>query len=165
MKITSLFSKNKTHFSLTNTHIFLLFLCKIPLFYTVSLSLITVYNACMISVITSAAFAWPNMIDVGYFCQGVDLSAKLLVLANRFKNTIKLALFTISMYFSCISDRNWFILHKFHSNYPSQYIDHLPHLRIHSLYRYVLKDQQFITCALNHNSPIEGITSIEHALV
>ena len=44
MKITSLFSKNKTHFSLTNTHIFLLFLCKIPLFYTVSLSLITVYN-------------------------------------------------------------------------------------------------------------------------
>ena len=44
MKITSLFLKNKTHFSLTNTHIFLLFLCKIPLFYTVSLSLITVYN-------------------------------------------------------------------------------------------------------------------------
>ena len=44
MKTTSLFSKNKTHFSLTNTYIFLLFLCKIPLFYTVSLSLITVYN-------------------------------------------------------------------------------------------------------------------------
>jgi len=44
VKITSLFLKNKTRFSLTNTHIFLLFLCKIPLFYTVSLSLITVYN-------------------------------------------------------------------------------------------------------------------------
>ena len=36
MKITSLFSKNKTNFSLTNTHI-LLFLCKIPLFYTAHL--------------------------------------------------------------------------------------------------------------------------------
>ena len=46
MKITSLFSKNKTHFSLTNSHIFLLFLCKIPLFYTVSLPLITVYSPC-----------------------------------------------------------------------------------------------------------------------
>ena len=45
MKITSLFSKNKTHFS--QTHIFLLFLCKIPSFYTVSLSLITVYNFLM----------------------------------------------------------------------------------------------------------------------
>ena len=39
VKITSLFSKNKTNFSLTNTHIFLLFLCKIPLFYTAHLFL------------------------------------------------------------------------------------------------------------------------------
>ena len=33
VKITSLFSKNKTHFSRTNTHIFLLFLHKIPFTY------------------------------------------------------------------------------------------------------------------------------------
>ena len=44
VKITSLFSKNKTHFSRTNTHIFLLFLHKIPFTYTVSIPLIKVYN-------------------------------------------------------------------------------------------------------------------------
>ena len=44
VKITSLFSKNKTHFSRTNTHIFLLFLHKIPFIYTVSIPLIKVYN-------------------------------------------------------------------------------------------------------------------------
>ena len=74
------------------------------------------------------------------------------------------ACFGQSVYFSCISDRNWFILHKFHRNYPSQYIDHLPHLRIYSLYRYVPKDQQFITSAHINDSPIEGITPIKHAL-
>ena len=38
----------------------------------------------------------------------------LSILANLLKNPIKLAFFTIFAYFSCISDRNWFILHKFH---------------------------------------------------
>ena len=54
---------------------------------------------------------------LGRYCQGVDYLLNysiLLILANRFKNPIKLALFTIFMYFSCISDRNWLILHKFH---------------------------------------------------
>ena len=37
--------------------------------------------------------------------------------------------------------------------------------RIHFLYRYVPKDKQFITSAHNNNSPIEGITPIEYALV
>ena len=47
-------------------------------------------------------------------CQGVDLSVKLLYFAyfaNQFNNPIKLALFTIFRVFSCIFDRNWFILH------------------------------------------------------
>ena len=34
----------------------------------------------------------------------------VLILANRFKNPIKIAFFTIVVYFSCISDRNWFVL-------------------------------------------------------
>ena len=42
---------------------------------------------------------------------------------------------------------------------------HLPHLRIHSLYRYVPKDQQFVTSAYINNSPIEESPPIEHALV
>ena len=38
------FQKLNTYLTHKHTYIFLLFLCKIPLFYTVSLSLITVYN-------------------------------------------------------------------------------------------------------------------------
>ena len=41
------------------------------------------------------------------------LSVKFKGKTNRFKNPIKLAFFTILAYFSCISDRNWCILHKF----------------------------------------------------
>ena len=44
------------------------------------------------------------------------------------------------LYFPCISDRNLFILLNLLQNYPVHKIDHLSHLRIHSLYR----DQQFV---------------------
>ena len=38
------------------------------------------------------------------------------------------------VYFPCISDRNLLILLKLLQNYPVHKIDHLPHLRILSLY-------------------------------
>ena len=60
-------------------------------------------------------------------------------------------IFTIVMYFPCISD-------KFNFNFTIG-------IRILHLWRYVPRDQQFNTSAWNNNSPIEGITLIEHALV
>ena len=54
---------------------------------------------------------WQIIMSTGW------LSVKLLyllVLAYQFKNPIRLELFTISVYFSCISSWNLFILHKFH---------------------------------------------------
>ena len=47
-------------------------------------------------------------------CQGVDYRLNFKERPIGFKNPIKLALFTIFVYFSYISDRNWLILHKFH---------------------------------------------------
>ena len=46
--------------------------------------------------------------------KGLTSRLKEVETANQFKNPIKLALFTIFVYFSCISGRNLFILHKFH---------------------------------------------------
>ena len=57
------------------------------------------------------------------------------------------------------------ILLKLLQNYPSQYIDHLPHLRIHFLCISVPKYQQFVTSAHINNSAIEGMTPMEHAVV
>ena len=57
-------------------------------------------------------FRWSNVLVSRSW-----LSVNLLYLANRFKNPIKLALFTI---FSCISSRNLFILLKLLENYPLQ---------------------------------------------
>ena len=84
----------------------------------------------------------------------------------------QISTFAIFMYFSCISDRNLLksvhlalFLLKLLQNYPLQCIDHFSHLRIHFLCISVPKDQQLITSAHINNSPIEGITPIEHALV
>ena len=70
-----------------------------------------------------------------HLCQGVDFSVKLFKTANRFKNPIKVALFTIS----CISFIFLIGIGSFCINfikiYPLQRIDHLPPLRIHLLYK------------------------------
>ena len=99
------------------------------------------------------------------------LSVKFLHFNQSVQNPIKLALFTLFMYshvFLIEICGNWFIWHyfiKITSGLPFAKDRSFPHLRIHSLYRYVPKDQQFVTSAHINNSSIEEITPIKHALV
>ena len=53
---------------------------------------------------------------------------------NRLKEMLIFAILANFVYFPCISDRNLIILLNLLQNYPAHKIDHLPHLRIHSLY-------------------------------
>ena len=76
-------------------------------------------------------------LEIKFMSRGwlIDFSVKSFKTANWFKNPIKVALFTIS----CISFIFRIGIGSFCTNfikiYPSQKIDHLPHLRIHLLYR------------------------------
>ena len=68
----------------------------------------------------------------------------------------------IFVYFSSISQvfpvGICLFLLKLLKNYPSQQIDHFPHLRIHFLCISVPKYQQFVTSAHINNSPNVWIT-------
>ena len=70
----------------------------------------------------------------------VDFRLKFTGKANRLKEMLIFTVLANFVYFPCISDRNLLILLNLLQNYPAHKIDHLPHLRIHSLYR----DQQII---------------------
>ena len=67
---------------------------------------------------------------------------------NRLKEMLIFTILANFVYFPYISDRNLFILWKLLQDYPAYEIDHLPHLRMLSLYMdhsmIAIKDYQWL---------------------
>ena len=64
----------------------------------------------------------------------VDFRLKFTGKTNRLKEILIFTVLANFVYFLCISDGKLLILLNLLQNYPVHKIDHLPHLRIHSLY-------------------------------